>query len=92
MASTPIDRGCASHVPGTWSQCLGHRHSAWVMDTVSSLDTYWDPMASGAIGIGPESIFHQWNMHSFIATRIFYKTDPLETKKWKMLLLQLVSR
>jgi hypothetical protein len=40
MASTPIDLGCASHVPGTWSQCLGHRHSAWVMDTVSSLDRY----------------------------------------------------
>jgi hypothetical protein len=27
-------------VLGTWSQCLGHRHSAWVMDTVSSLDRY----------------------------------------------------
>jgi hypothetical protein len=27
-------------VPGTWSQCLGHRHSAWDSDTVSSLDRY----------------------------------------------------
>jgi hypothetical protein len=48
-------------VPGTWSQCLEHGHSAWDIDTVPNLDRYQlgDPLASGTKEIGSTLMFHQ---------------------------------